>query len=72
MVDVRTVDPLAPRELKRVLAALAVGQALVVDLVLGRPCGRTHIAAVREAIASLEDVLAALDADTDAPAPGAR
>lgn len=62
MVDVKASDPLSPRELARILATLTVAQSLLVDLVLGRPCGRGHIAAVREALASLKDVLDALAA----------
>lgn len=59
----RAADPLSPHELKRILATLAVGQALVIDLVLGRPCGRAHVAAVREALTGLDEVLQALEAD---------
>ncbi len=64
MVDVKAdADPLAPRELAKLLSTLAIAQATVVDLVLGRPCSRAHVAAVRNALTALDGVLTALEAD---------
>lgn len=61
MVDVTRADPLSPDELARILSTLTIAQALVVELVLGRPAGQGHVRAVRRAIADLNAVLEALD-----------
>ena len=55
------VDPLAPSQLRRVLSALVVGEALVLDCIRGRSVRQDDVADLRQAVRGVHRVLDALD-----------
>ncbi len=55
------MDPLSPIKLRRLLAALAIASALVLDLVRGRPTKQLDVREIRHSIRDIREVLDALD-----------
>jgi len=54
-------DPLAPENLRALLAFLVEAQALALDVVRGRPIERLDVAVLREVVVIIRKVLDALD-----------
>ena len=57
------VNALNPAHLGRLLAALEVSKALVVDCIRGRSIGQKDVADVRQAVRGVRRTLAALDGE---------
>jgi len=54
-------NELTPQRLRRLLAALTISQALVLDAIRGRPIRLADVASLRETVNSIHGVLRALD-----------
>lgn len=55
------LEDLEPAALRKVLAALDVSHALVLDLVRGRPVAEEDVALTRQAIRAVNNILTVLD-----------
>lgn len=55
------IDALTPAHLRRLLAALTIAEALVIDCIRGRSIRQDDVADVRQAIIGVRRVLDALD-----------